>query len=131
MKTMRRVRPEMRRVYPCKSLTERFNDKWIPEPNSGCWLWTGATMIGGYGMIFIRHEGHWETRRTVYEGAHRISWKLSTGREIPKGMDICHRCDTPICVNPDHLFLATPKENTHDSIAKGRLFAYREKSKTK
>lgn len=88
----------------------RFLAKVIPEPNSGCWLWTGAVTGNGYGGF---HDGE----RMV--GPHHYSWRLHCG-EIPDGMYVCHRCDTPLCVNPDHLFLGTPKDNQQDRTRKGR-----------
>lgn len=109
------------RIYLTRPIRDRFNEKWIPEPNSGCWLWIAGTMIGGYGSIFIRHEGDdWKTRRSVFDGAHRVSWILHRG-EIPENLRVCHHCDTPSCVNPSHLFLGTASDNTNDSIKKGRF----------
>ena len=94
-------------------IVERFNAKWVPEVWTGCWLWTGACHLYGYGLI---RPGP-ATQRP--EGAHRISWKLHRG-EIPEGMSVLHKCDVPGCVNPEHLFLGTIKDNTQDMMRKGR-----------
>lgn len=91
-----------------KGTTERFL-KNVRKTGS-CWIWTGAAFKGKYGAF-------WYERRTI--GAHRASWLILRG-EIPAGVFVCHRCDIPLCVNPDHLFLATPKENTLDMVTKGR-----------
>lgn len=92
-------------------ISERFEEKWTPEPFSGCHIWTGTTNSDGYGMIRRNNE------RVVQ--AHRISWELNKG-PIPAGLCVLHRCDTPSCVNPDHLFLGTKSDNTRDACRKGR-----------
>lgn len=84
-----------------------------PENPDGCWLWTGASMPGGYGQI-IRT---WPNRTRVK--ASRLSYRMHKG-EIPKGHGVLHKCDNPPCVNPDHLFTGTQKDNVDDMIAKGR-----------
>jgi len=101
-----------RGIYKHKSLKERFNNKWTPEPYSGCWLWTGGINGYGYGAI---GAGYPQRMR----GAHRASWELFCG-DIPKGIQVLHRCDTPCCVNPLHLFLGTPSDNIKDKMVKGR-----------
>lgn len=88
-----------------------FNDRFIPVPEAGCWLWTGDTGgRRGYGRL--RVEG-----RMVR--AHRLSWMLHFG-PIQSGLCVCHKCDTPSCVNPSHLFLDTNEGNTADRVRKGR-----------
>ncbi|MGD4429391.1 HNH endonuclease signature motif containing protein, partial [Xanthomonas citri pv. citri] len=82
----------------------------IPVPESGCWLWLGAEKGNGYGNV---KEGR---RNTT---AHRRSWEEHNG-PIPKGMHVCHKCDTRPCINPDHLFLGTRKQNMADCVAKDR-----------
>lgn len=103
----------LKRLGGCKPLPPevRFERSYIPEPNSGCWLWLGGER-GSNGYGGIKFEG-----RTI--PAHRYSWILHNG-PIPEGLCVCHRCDIPTCVNPSHLFLGTTKENNDDKIRKGR-----------
>lgn len=82
----------------------------IPEPNSGCWLWLGARAPKGYGSC--RHR-----RRT--RAAHHVAYELHRGPITP-GLHVLHSCDNPPCVNPAHLFLGTPMDNTRDMMRKGR-----------
>lgn len=86
-------------------------DRYIPEPNTGCWLWCGTLNQNGYGKILRRVHGE--------VSAHRLFWTAHRG-PIPDGLWVLHRCDTPACVNPAHLFLGTIQDNTYDMIAKGR-----------
>lgn len=85
-----------------------FMAKVEPDTNGGCWLWSGAGKR--YGKISLQKK---------VELAHRASWILHQG-PIPAGMFVCHKCDTPRCVNPDHLFLGSAADNTADMMAKGR-----------
>lgn len=89
---------------------DRFAAKYFEEPNSGCWLWTAGTNARGYGQFALRGRSC---------GAHRASWELHRG-PIPDGSCVLHRCDTPPCVNPDHLFLGTHADNAADMMEKGR-----------
>lgn len=82
-----------------------------PEPNTGCRLWLGAVNPKGYGRVRFRGSA---------AVAHRVAFILAYG-EIPEGQFALHRCDTPSCINPDHLFLGSALDNTRDCIAKGRF----------
>ena len=98
-------------------LQQRFEAKIIPEPNSGCWLWTaGYFKDSGYGSFRVSTDP-----RKSNEGAHRVSWKLYRG-SIPEGYCILHRCDVRECVNPDHLFIGTKGDNNRDTSQKGRHY---------
>lgn len=99
-----------------KPIEERF---WNRVDKTGeCWLWTGSAGKGrnAYGTVSAWDHKTWP--------AHRVAWTLASG-PIPDGMLVCHRCDTPRCVRPDHLFLGTASDNQKDSVAKGRAFAQR------
>ena len=94
-----------------RPIEDRFWEKAIPEPNSGCWLWDGAANKNGYGNLGVG-------KTTVL--AHRISVLLD-GRNIPDGMIVRHTCDFPPCVNPRHLLVGTRTDNARDSIARNRF----------
>lgn len=79
----------------------------------GCWLWTASGTDDGYGQLKFKGKRHY---------AHHLSVMLS-GREIPAGMAVCHTCDNPPCVRPDHLFVGTLSDNQKDSVKKGRNYA--------
>lgn len=89
---------------------ERIERHFTPEPNTGCWLWYGARLPRGYGQMYFR--GH-----RLY--AHRLMFALF--RRSPGALLVLHRCDTPECVNPDHLFLGTQADNMQDAKRKGRM----------
>lgn len=82
------------------------------DKSGECWLWTGPVDEKGYG-----YTGG-ITQRT--ERAHRVAWQRVYG-PIPKGMFVCHHCDTPSCVRVSHLFLGTAADNTRDASIKGRM----------
>jgi hypothetical protein len=94
------------------TLRERFDYRVSPEPNTGCWLWMGGTNVWGYGIISLGRKSEGAA------SAHRVSYKLHKGD--PGKLHVLHRCDNRLCVNPDHLFLGTCKDNMQDKVAKGR-----------
>jgi len=86
---------------------------WSRVDKTGdCWLWTGARFPNNYGHVMIR-------RKNLL--THRVAYELTTGLLIPPRLYVCHHCDNPPCVRPDHLFLGTQKENLQDALRKGRL----------
>ena len=76
--------------------------------DSGCWEWTGNRCINGYGRLNDKKM-------------HRFSWEYYNGKKVPDGLYICHKCDNPPCVNPEHLYAGTAADNIRDAKERGRL----------
>lgn len=89
----------------------RFLAKFKQGSPDECWEWKGAKITSGYGLA-------WAERKKIT--AHRLSYQIFKG-EIPKSLCVCHACDNPLCVNPNHLWLGTHKDNMQDCFKKGKL----------
>ena len=92
------------------SAAERLRNRSIQNEATGCLLWQGSRSRDGYGMLYFNGR---PTR------VHRVAWILSRG-PIPAGLLVCHHCDTPCCVNVDHLYLGTDLDNARDTSTRGR-----------
>jgi hypothetical protein len=94
---------------PKRSLQQRLDEKSIPDPKTGCRLWTRASTYR-YGLINVGGRSM---------AAHRAAWIAKHGPIAP-GLHVCHRCDTPACINPEYLFVGTQKQNMRDKAIKMR-----------
>lgn len=96
------------------TLETRFRASYVIA-ESGCWEWTkGKTGLGRPTIYYGKREG-----KDLQQYAHRVSYELHVG-DVPDGLFVCHHCDNPSCVNPDHLFLGTAMDNRRDMVSKGR-----------
>jgi len=91
-----------------KTALQRFKSK--VNTSGSCHTWTGSVDDSGYGTFRFNGKTH---------KAHRVAWRIYFG-PIPDGLCVCHSCDNPPCVNPDHLWLGTNTDNIHDKERKGR-----------
>jgi hypothetical protein len=99
-----------RRLPDRWSLAQRVAHYSAAPNERGCILWGGCRDINGYGRLVFRGR---------CLKAHRAAWELKHG-PIQKGLHLCHHCDVPACINPEHLFLGTRADNIADMVAKGR-----------
>ena len=101
-------------------------DKVMPEPNSGCWLWSGAAKspyagYGEYGSFWANGKSH-QAHRWFYESIHG---------QVGNGIHLDHLCRVSLCVNPSHLEPVTPAENTRRGAAIPGNFGKRGRNKTR
>jgi hypothetical protein len=94
-----------------KSVHFRLMEKVSPEPNTGCWLWVGCSDKDGYGFIRVAGKNL---------KAHRVSMELHSGVTLGPGQLVCHKCDTPACINPDHLYVGDNSRNQQDAAVRRR-----------
>lgn len=97
------------------SLKEWFETKFIPKSENECWEWNGSPNNCGYGFVYKVVNN-----KRLVTSASRLSFQLFHKVKLDKNELVCHTCDNPICINPNHLFKGSHSDNMKDMIAKGR-----------
>lgn len=88
-----------------------FDNRYIPEPNSGCWLWLGAINKAGYGQIRYNKK---------IINAHRYYYQKYNNITLPYNVVVRHKCDNPLCVNPEHMEIGSHQDNMNDMVKRNR-----------
>lgn len=114
------VAARMARAAKAQDHTQRLLDRSADAAN-GCRVWTGPRRANWYGRIL---------KNGTETGAHRLSYEVHVG-PIPRGLQVCHRCDNPPCINPAHLFLGDHTANARDMFEKGRGQTWGRRSMTR
>jgi hypothetical protein len=102
----------VKRLNRYMTALERLEAGCMPVPESGCWIWLGSTDKDGYGQIQVEPG--------LRMGPHRFSLSVRIGRPVHPDKFACHKCDTPSCVNPDHLYEGDIDSNAADKVSRGR-----------
>ena len=109
-----------RKRRPTVNVIERI-ERHLPQMADGeCWI-TDYTP-GPHGYVTIELDGTYREGDRMARRAHRVAWEAHNAEPIPEGMIVRHTCDNPACINPEHLVLGTPKDNTHDMLERGRAW---------
>ena len=101
-----------------KNLKDRIEKIGWKMTNVGCWEWKGSINDSGYGVITIKRLGLIKSR------VHRLMVELKNNKKIPKDKVVCHKCNNPICINPEHLYIGTQQDNINDMCQSKRHWAY-------
>lgn len=101
-----------RKGFVRRPLADRFAEKVETRSPRECWPWRGSMAPRGYGTIYVNGKN---------VRASRVAWSLRHGIPFPEGLDACHTCDNPSCVNPDHIWPGTKRQNALDAVRKGRV----------
>ncbi len=114
------MRPMITDFFKHFSETKGFSKRFWDRVSSGrpdeCWPYIGKTNgKKGYGVVYVVNKP-----KRVTMGSHRAAWIMTFGN-VDRKIFICHKCDNPICCNPNHLFAGTPKDNASDCSKKGRM----------